>query len=207
MLYTSALLLGAASFAAAQSSNTSALESSTKRGLVFVPNDKHPSDNQIWVDGVGGNSDLGWYYNYQVNPSPAYQNRTQEEFEFIPMLWTTSTTFLSSIKSMMTTGDKRNITHILTYNEPDGTAATGGSNLDPTLAAENWISQVQPLAALGIKLGAPAVTGAPSGLVWLKAFHAACISAGTACKPDFYPAHWYGNIEGLASHVGELYAT
>jgi len=158
------------------------------------------------VDAIDGSTDLTWYYNYQVQPSPAYANRTQDEFEFIPMLWTTSDTFLSDIKSLISQ-QNRNITHVLTYNEPDGTAATGGSNLDPAVAATNWISQVQPLAKMGIQLGAPAVTGSPSGMVWLKAFFAACTAQGTDCTPDFFPAHWYDNFAGLTSHVGELYGT
>lgn len=187
--------------AAAAATLTSATRSS-KRGLVFVPSEKHPTDNQIWV---GGNSDLTWYYNYQVAPSPAYSNRTQSEFEFVPMLWSPTTTFLSQVKSMISGG--RNITHILTYNEPDGTSSTGGSNVQPAVAAANWISQVEPLRKLGVKTGAPAVTGSPSGFTWLQMFFDACHSQGTNCTADFFPVHWYGNFEGLASHVGQVAGT
>jgi hypothetical protein len=187
--------------AAAAATLTSATRSS-KRGLVFVPSEKHPTDNQIWV---GGNSDLTWYYNYQVAPSPAYSNRTQSEFEFVPMLWSPTTTFLSQVKTMISGG--RNITHILTYNEPDGTSSTGGSNVQPAVAAANWISQVEPLRKLGVKTGAPAVTGSPSGFTWLQMFFDACHSQGTNCTADFFPVHWYGNFEGLASHVGQVAGT
>ncbi|QSZ28555.1 hypothetical protein DSL72_003053 [Monilinia vaccinii-corymbosi] len=176
--------------------------SSSKRGLVFVPNSKYPNDNQIWVQ---PGSDLSWYYNYGMAASPAFSDRTQEEFEFVPMLWSPSTTFLTDAKSLISGG--RNITHILTYNEPDGTSSTGGSAIFPSAAAANWISQVEPLRKLGIKTGAPAVTGSERGLTWLSNFFDACASLGTNCTADFIPVHWYGDFEGLASHIGQIRGT
>jgi hypothetical protein len=199
---TTLLLAATAATAATLTSAQATFQRSSKRGLVFVPSTSHPQDNQIWVE---GNSDLTWYYNYQVSPSPAYSNRTQSEFEFVPMLWSPSTSFLSEVKSMISGG--RNITHVLTYNEPDGTASTGGSNVDPSVAATNWISQVEPLRKLGVKTGAPAVTGSPSGFTWLSMFFDACASQGTNCTADFIPIHWYGNFEGLASHIGQVAGT
>jgi hypothetical protein len=178
---------------------------SSKRGLVFVANNKYPSDNQIWVE---PGSDLTWYYNYGVQPSPAYSNQSQTDFEFVPMLWglpDASTSFLSQIQTLVTGG--RNITHILTFNEPDGTTSTGGSAIDPSAAATAWIKEVQPLKKMGIKLGAPAVTGSPSGFTWLQEFFDACASQGTNCTTDFIPVHWYGNFEGLASHIGQVIGT
>jgi len=198
MHISTVMLLAAASFTSAQAT----FQRSSKRGLVFVPNSKYPQDNQIWVE---SGSDLTWYYNYQASPSPAYANRTQEEFEFVPMLWSPSTTFLSSVQSMISGG--RNISHILTYNEPDGTTSTGGSDLEPSAAASNWLSQVEPLRKLGVKTGAPAVTGSQGGFTWLTDFFDACASLGTNCTADFIPIHWYGNFEGLASHIGQVAAT
>ena len=93
------------------------------------------------------------------------------------------------------------------FNEPDGTTSTGGSDISPSAAASAWISQVQPLKKLGVQLGAPAVTGSPSGFTWLQQFFDACASQGTNCTADFIPVHWYGNFEGLASHVGQVSAT
>lgn len=95
----------------------------------------------------------------------------------------------------------------MTYNEPDGSSSTGGSNVAPEDAAKNWIAQVEPLRKLGVRTGAPAVTGAPGGFVWLKSFFAACESQGTNCTADFIPVHWYGNFAGLASHIGEVVGT
>jgi hypothetical protein len=180
-------------------------QSSSKRGLVFIPpkDVKHASDNQIWNR---PGSDLTWYYNYGVQPSPAYSNTTQADWEFVPMLWGTSdTSFLSEIQTLVKGG--RNISHVMTFNEPDGTTTTGGSNIQPSAAASAWISEVEPLRKMGIKTGAPAVTSSPGGFTWLQEFFDACHSQGTNCTADFISVHWYGNFEGLASHIGQVAGT
>jgi Glycosyl hydrolase catalytic core len=198
---TVGLLLHAVATAAA------GFESSSKRGLVYVET-THPYDLQIFV-GAEGWSDLTWYYNYAATPSSSYDNLTQTEFEFVPMLFTAPSagdnSFVTTIKNLISEG--RNITHVLTYNEPDGTYATGGSNVDPATAAQGWISQIIPLQKLGIKAGAPAVTGAQTGFTWLQQFFAACTAAGTNCTADFIPIHWYGDFQGMASHVGQVSVT
>lgn len=95
----------------------------------------------------------------------------------------------------------------MTYNEPDGQSATGGSAVNTDDAAGNWISEVAPLREMGVKVGAPAVTGGPGGFTWLEGFFAACASKGTNCTVDFIPIHWYGNFEGLSSHIGQVVGT
>lgn len=179
-------------------------EKSSKRGLVFINAPSHPQDNQIWVE---SSSDLTWYYNYGATPSTAYSNRTQSEFEFVPMLWGSESgnTFLDAVQSQISGGT--NISHVLTFNEPDGTTSTGGSNLDPDAAAKIWIREIVPLQEAGVKCGAPAVTGSTDGFTWLENFFAACASQGTNCTADFIPIHWYGNFEGLASHLGQVVGT
>ncbi|MCJ1399390.1 hypothetical protein MMC11_002592 [Xylographa trunciseda] len=174
---------------------------SSKRGLVYVPNANYPQDNNIWD---APSSDLTWYYNYGPEPSPTFSNAT--DFQFVPMLFgapndTTDTSFLTSVKSQISGG--ANISYVLTFNEPDGTSATGGSDVPSELAAETWIREVEPLKAQGVKLGAPAVTGAQTGFTWLQQFFTAC--AGN-CSADFIPIHWYGDFGGLASHIGQVRA-
>ncbi|KAK6211307.1 hypothetical protein QIS74_10571 [Colletotrichum tabaci] len=190
-----------------------AATSSSKRGLVFTPNSNWPQDNQIWVQ---PGSDLTWYYNYQEIPSPAYASKSQEEFEFVPMMWGVTsnpddTTFLKSVKSLIK--DKGiNITHALAFNEPDGPTQYGGSDIAPAIAAKAWVANFIPLQELGVKVGLPACTGAPAGLPWLKQFLGNCsdiISDGGEkknCTYDFLPVHWYDNFGGLASHIGERVA-
>lgn len=99
---------------------------------------------------------------------------------------------------------------MLGYNEPDG-CTSGGSCIDPTQAAIAWVKQMEPMRKdLGIQLGGPACTGASSGFTWLQSFHSACAALhanGTGCEMDFLPIHWYGNFDGLASHLGQVNST
>ncbi|KAH7118793.1 glycosyl hydrolase catalytic core-domain-containing protein [Dendryphion nanum] len=176
---------------------------SPKRGLCHVPSEDHPPDDKIWTASANA---LTWYYNYLATPSPAYAQNPN--LHFIPMLWgqpsnsrTTSTPFLDQITSQLSAG--QNITYVLGFNEPDGPHSTGGSNLSPLSASQIWQRELEPLRKLGIKLGAPAVTGSPRGFTWLKDFFAACDGK---CNPDFMPIHWYGNFEGLASFIGQMMA-
>lgn len=176
--------------------------SSPKRGICYVPSEKYPGDDTIWTS---GHSDLTWYYNYKSTPSSAFSS--DPNLQFVPMLWgasdsDTGTPFYDAVKSQLDGG--ANISYVLGFNEPDGTHATGGSALPVDLAAARWIAEIEPLKKLGIKVGAPAVTGAASGWTWMENFFSACAGG---CNPDFIPVHWYGNFEGMASHVGRVVAT
>lgn len=186
---------------------------SDKRGLVFTPNKDFPADNKVWVQ---SGSDLTWYYNYQSLPSPAYESLSQDEFEFIPMMWGVSsnlddTAFLKEVKSLIDQG--RKIKHVLAFNEPDALPDQGGSNIQPKDAAQAWVANFEPLGKMGIKLGLPACTGGYGSLPWLKQFLGNCsaiISEGGPkknCTWDYLPVHWYDNFAGLASHIGERRAT
>lgn len=186
---------------------------SSKRGLVFTPNANHPDDNKIWVQ---SGSDLKWYYNYQSRPSPAYADLSQDQFEFVPMMWgvgpnPNDTTFLTDVKKLISDGTK--IKHVMGFNEPDTDSAYGGSNVKPAVAAQAWVANFEPLGKMGVKLGLPACTGGWGSLPWLKQFLGNCselVSTGSEkknCTWDFLPVHWYDNFGGLASHIGEREAT
>lgn len=122
------------------------------------------------------------------------------------MLWgapadTSDNTFLNDVQTQIQSGAK--IPYVLGFNEPDG-SSNGGSNVPADTAAQTWIREIEPLRKQGVKLGAPAVTGAPSGFTWLQNFFSAC---NGNCTPDFLPVHFYGNFQGLASHVGQVRGT
>ncbi|KAF2640195.1 hypothetical protein P280DRAFT_526441 [Massarina eburnea CBS 473.64] len=173
---------------------------SPKRGLCYVPSDKTPNDDTIWTTTPGSN--LTWYYNYKSSPSPAFTNTTH--LQFVPMFWGTSdsdqgTPFLDSVKAQIAAGAP--IRYVMGFNEPDGTHATGGSNVPADLAAAAWKKQMEPLRELGVMLGAPAVTGGAEGFAWLENWLRACDGG---CHPDFLPVHWYGSFEGFASHLGQV---
>lgn len=174
---------------------------SPKRGLVYIP--PVPAKYGRDVDPfVNASSDLTWYYNYLSTPTASLSTHLQ----FVPMLWGANdsvpgTGFYNSVKSQIAAG--ANITNVLAFNEPDG-CSNGGSCVPASLAAEVWIAQIEPLKALGVRVGSPAVTGATTGFTWLANFFAACKGK---CNPDFIAAHWYGDFEGLAAHLGQINAS
>lgn len=192
----------------------SAEDPNPKRGLCFVAETDFPEDHQVWTQ---PGSVLTWYYNYGVRPSPVFSEYSQEEFEFIPMMWGVddqdldSTDFLDQVTSLIE-DDGRNISRVMGFNEPDTTWEVGGSDIAPANAARAWVANFIPLQEKGIQVGLPAMTGAPPGLVWLHDFMGNCselISTEnnrTNCTYDFLPVHWYDNFEGLASHIGERLA-
>ncbi|KAI0376323.1 glycoside hydrolase family 128 protein [Hypomontagnella monticulosa] len=181
---------------------------SPKRGLVFVPKSATPEDNKIWVQ---SGSDLTWYYNYESTPSSAFSDLSQDQFEFVPMLWgpIDDTSFLDSVQSQIDSG--RDIKHVLGFNEPDS-QYNGGSNIEPSRAADIWVKNIAPLADKGVKLGLPACTGGWGGIPWLQQFLGNCSELVSTddekknCTYDFVTIHWYGNFEGLASHMGSYAA-
>lgn len=164
--------------------------SSSKRGLVDIT--ANPSSD---AEAILQDSDITWYYNYGPLPS---LDTTNPNLTFIPMLFSTaetSTTFLSTVESLLNEGP---VPFVFSYNEPDGDTSSGGSDITPVAAAANWKAQLEPLRAMGVKLGAPAVTGSPSGFTWLQSFFEACDGG---CTADFMTVHWYGNFEGLQSNI------
>ena len=177
---------------------------SAKRGLAFAPSALFPQDDQIWVQ---SGSDLTWYYNYMWSPAPAFSDLPQSQFEYIPMIWGAPAndedfTFINNVTDLIKGG--RNITHILGFNEPDGPWSQDGSNMSVSAAVHAWQRQIEPLHAMGIKLGAPVtVAQRQSGLDWLTQFMAACQN----CTIDFMPIHYYGNFSGLIDLINTIHTT
>lgn len=105
--------------------------------------------------------------------------------------------FFATISSLISNGVE--ITHILSFNEPEMPQNVGGSDISPVSAATIFKSQILRLQSeKSLKIGAPSVSGSPEGLNWLREFFKEC---GDDCKPDFLPIHWYGNFLGLKQHV------
>ena len=91
--------------------------------------------------------------------------------------------------------------YIFGFNEPDMLQKYGGSELNTSYAATNWMQYIQtPFAGQGIKFGTPAVTNSdstspPMGVNWLEQF---ITEDCKACTFDFAVAHWYGWAGGAA---------
>ncbi|OJD37047.1 glycoside hydrolase family 128 protein [Diplodia corticola] len=196
-----AALAALAPLAAAQAGTVS-----SKRGLVYVATADNAADDSIWASAAAADQ-LTWYYNYAVQPTASLK---KSGLNFVPMLWgatdadetAQSTAFRDAVRAQLKAGT--NITHVLGFNEPDGASATGGSGVPADLAASTWIREIEPLRDDGVRLGAPAVTGSPTGLQWLQNWFTECDGG---CNPDFIPIHWYGNWEGFASFLGQVMAT
>jgi hypothetical protein len=172
---------------------------SGKRGLVYIPNKKYPGDDSIWTS---QGSDLTWYYTYAAYPIDTY---TKADWEFVPMLWgnpSSPGTFASTVEGYKNQGV--NISNILGFNEPDGPVSTGGTNIDAGKAATLWKQEIEPLKNMGLRLGAPATQGNAAGISWLNSFMSSCDGG---CTIDFIPVHYYGDFQGFASYVGQVYAT
>ncbi|KAI7618995.1 glycoside hydrolase family 128 protein, partial [Hortaea werneckii] len=173
---------------------------SSKRGLCYVDPQENTQDTDIWD---ASDSDLTWYYNYEASPTDGID---ESKLQFVPMIWglpdsTSSMAFYNTVKGLMQQG--YNITYVLGFNEPDG-CVSGGSCIAAEDAAAAWIREIEPLKDEGVLLGAPAVTGSPMGFTWLENFYNAC---NGNCTTHFIPVHWYGNFEGLASHMGQVNGT
>lgn len=169
--------------------SAAAITSNPKRGLIYIPSSIFPKDDSIFV---GAKTAMTWYYSYGNLAPPAVVG-TPGALEFVPMLWGDyANSFVSDVRNAVP-----KVKYVIGFNEPDMITDWGGSNITPQRAADAWKASIQPLAASGIKLGAPAVSGAPAGRVWLTAFVKAC----TGCTIDFIPLHWYGDFNGLSSQL------
>lgn len=207
----------------ASNANRDAITTSTatsgKRGLVFTPNNKTSIDDNIWIE---DGSPLTWYSNYGWQPNKDY-TRKAKHLEFVPTFWGPPGTkpginiFYQTMVTLMDNQDHPelsiNISHVMTFNEPEMPYTVGGSQTAPRDAALAWISNITPLQKeFGIKAGLPATATASGGMKWLDQFLHNCTNFmfqdGTTavCNFDFVSIHHYGSFEDLASTIGEYSA-
>lgn len=181
---------------------TVASQSSTltsKRGLAYL-GDEHESDQNLLFS---ENSSIDWYYNWSPNIISTI-NRP-----FVPLLHGLDDADSSQVKDTINALPATS-THLLTFNEPDGTTSSGGSSISPSDAAQSYIDNIVPLrTASGGRnwnISHPATTGSANGLAWLREFNASCwdIDPDKGCPADFVALHWYGDFSGLASWLGTL---
>jgi len=130
---------------------------------------------------------VSWGYNWGQTASGL-----SSQFNFVPMLWGTGSTFTSSWAATVSAAAAQGVTHLMSFNEPD---LSSQANLSPQDAAAAYKTYMQPYAGQ-FKLGAPAVTngGGAMGLNWLDAFMKAC----TGCTIDFVAVHWYDSPSNTA---------
>jgi hypothetical protein len=176
----------------------------SKRGFAFI-GDTHAPDNKLLSS---DNSPLAWYYNW--GPYPNTDLIPTGSLEFVPMIHGIEATEESQTEQVIGGLDKSS-THLLSFNEPDGTTDSGGSSISPEDAARAYIDYVVPYrngskGGRNWKISHPSTTGSGNGLEWLRSFNSSCydIDPENGCPTDFIAVHWYGDFGGLASWLGTL---
>ncbi|KAH7406754.1 glycosyl hydrolase catalytic core-domain-containing protein [Phaeosphaeria sp. MPI-PUGE-AT-0046c] len=185
----------------ALSSTTFAEDS--KKGFAYI-GDTHATDNRL----LSSNSPLAWYYNW--SPYPNTNLIPADSVEFVPMIHGIDATESSRTEEVIRDLPKSS-THLLSFNEPDGTTGSGGSSIKPEDAAKAYIDYVVPYrtgksGGRNWKISHPSTTGSPNGLKWLRSFNESCykIDSKNGCPTDFVSVHWYGAFDGLAAWLGTL---
>jgi len=101
------------------------------------------------------------------------------------------------------------MTHVLSFNEPDGDTDSGGSDSSPRHSAQVYLETVAPLRRdpYNFQISLPATTGSPRGLEWLADFNESCWDQNPngGCEFDFVATHWYGDFAGMASWLGTIH--
>lgn len=175
----------------------------SKRGLAYL-GDTHASDESLLFSAT---SSIDWYYNWSPNPVSG------NPLPFVPLIHglddAASTTTMDTINNLPASSS-----HLLTFNEPDGTTSSGGSAISPSDAARSYIDNILPMRTAATttsgsrdwNISHPATTGSSSGLAWLHEFNASCweLNPASGCPTDFVALHWYGDFAGLASWLGTL---
>jgi hypothetical protein len=105
--------------------------------------------------------------------------------------------FLNNVTDLIE--GRRNITHVLGFNRPDGPWSQGGSNMTVSSAAQSWLREVAPSQQMGIKAGAPVAT--QGWFSWLAYFMTECQN----CTIDFISLHYYGNYSGLLDLIATVH--
>ena len=172
---------------------------SSKRGFAYVGN-THGPDNQLLTS---DNSPIEWYYNWAPSPDP----HVSSSIEFTPLIHGLDEASSEQISRQLSNLPSSS-THLLAFNEPDGSTESGGSSISPEDAARSYIDHIVPFREgdRKWKISHPSVTGSGNGLDWLRRFNESCyeIDEENGCPADFVAAHWYGAFDGLASWLGTL---
>ncbi|KAI1845863.1 hypothetical protein JX265_011242 [Neoarthrinium moseri] len=178
--------------------------SSSKRGIAYIRGEAaHEADYNLLLS---SKSPLNWYYTWlpTVAPSDIFQGDQADTIEFVPTIHNNTKVDedLESLKSLPASSK-----HLFTFNEPDGTFETGGSDLTPQVAARVYIEKIVPLRNR-FQISHPSTTGSQRGFQWLQDFNAACwaIDPENGCPADFVVIHWYGDFVGMTSWIGQLAA-
>ncbi|KAM0812789.1 hypothetical protein AB5N19_12780 [Seiridium cardinale] len=172
----------------------------SKRGLAYTGDDNDADYNLL----LSGKSPISWYYTWSLNQA----SDVNDTVPFIPLIHSTDDASNSDLNSLLNALPSSS-THLLAFNEPDGTTDSGGSSIEPEDAAKSYLDHIAPLRTSDSRswnISHPSVTGSSQGLDWLQRFNESCYDLDPAgCPMDFVAVHWYGDFSGLASWLGTLH--
>lgn len=120
---------------AAATSQLTTLAYKRGSGLAYL-GDTHATDNTLTYS---ANSSIDWYYNWSPTPSPTSpcpfsRSSTASTTPPPPPSWTLTIANLPATS-----------THLLTFNELDGTTSSDGSTIAPSDAAKAYLNDIVPL--------------------------------------------------------------
>ncbi|KAF5392853.1 hypothetical protein D9757_000956 [Collybiopsis confluens] len=162
------LLVAFSSFTAAAPNPLQRRATNAKRGIAYETS-SNPDPSHL------ANTAISWLYNWG-DTAPA---KLPSGIQFVPMQWGKN-----GIEGFQTKAKAAKATYVLGFNEPE---RPDQANMPVATAVQLFKQYITPLRSQGIKVGAPAVSSAPEGQAWIKAFAQQC----TGCF-DFIPLHWYG---------------
>ncbi|KAH8673283.1 glycosyl hydrolase catalytic core-domain-containing protein [Xylariales sp. PMI_506] len=173
----------------------------SKRGLAYL-GDPHQGDLNLLLS---EKSPISWYYTWSLNQAQPVNTTVP----FLPLVTNTDDASNSDLIPLLSQLPA-SATHLLTFNEPDGSTDSGGSAISPDDAASSYLEYIVPLRNNDTRrwnISHPVVTGSSQGLTWLQDFNASCYKLDpSGCPTDFVAVHWYGDFAGLASWLGTLSA-
>ncbi|KAI0167226.1 glycosyl hydrolase catalytic core-domain-containing protein [Pestalotiopsis sp. NC0098] len=183
-----------------------ATETSSKRGLAYSGDDNEADMNLLTSD----KSPISWYYTWSLNQAPDVNGTAA----FVPLVPTTDEAADSGLETTLGALPSSS-THLLTFNEPDGTTDSGGSSVEPEDAAKAYVEHIAALRTSSERswnISHPSVTGSERGLEWLRSFNESCydLDPDAGCPTDFISVHWYGDFAGLTwwlDTLREFYVT
>lgn len=172
----------------------------SKRGLAYTGDSNEADLNLL----MSAQSPISWYYTWSLNQATG----TNGTVPFVPLIHNTGDASNSQLNSILNALPSSS-THLLAFNEPDGTTDSGGSSIEPEDAAQSYLDHIAPLRTLDSRpwnISHPSVTGSSQGLEWLQRFNASCYEKDSnGCPMDFVAVHWYGDFAGLAWWLGTLH--
>ena len=122
---------------------------SEKRGLC----ENNPHYTRAWADSL--KVGISWTYNWAATPNPdGLYTGADDDILFAPMCWN----HRFDERKLRNYLDSHPSTKVLLgYNEPNFTTSDGGSNIIPSVAAQNWPKVEQIAEDYGLTLVSPAM--------------------------------------------------